>query len=404
MYPQISFIFAFNFVACQAAATSKGDALPPFASFIQAYRRTYTVDTKEHELRRSIYERRLQEVQHHNSQQHRLWDAAVNHLSDRTDDELSQLRGLRIVQRGSRTNPPGMVSLHSNGQFLSQIRSFVVPDEKSWAHLDAVQRDVDQGGCGSCWAIATSMMLQSNAEIHGFNRTFSPQELVDCVPNSHNCGGSGGCAGATVELGMNWVMDQGLETESSTPYTGTDGSCSKKSTSLVSLKNDGHSRQLEDMIAVGFHAGKTQKSPVADVQLLGWERLPENEYAPLIRAVAERGPVSVSVGAGGWAMYSSGVFNTCDKDSEIDHAVTLIGYGIDKATKQKFWHIKNSWGNQWGEGGNIRLLRDEGNVHCGTDKQPQAGTGCDGGPSTVPVCGMCGILYDAVVPHFTKKK
>lgn len=405
---QFLFIFAFSFVARQAsalnfaarlaAAMSKNDALPSFASFIQDHQRTYTTDANEYEFRRNIYQRSLQQVRHHNSQQRRLWNAAVNHLSDRTEDELSQLRGLRIVQLGSRTKASGMVGLH-----LNQIRSAVIPDEKSWAHLDAVQRDIDQSSCGSCWAFATSIMLQSNAEIHGFNRTFSPQELVNCVPNSHNCGGTGGCAGATVELGMNWVMDQGLETESSTPYTAVTGSCSKASASLVSLENDEHTRRLEDMIAVGFHAGKLQKSPVADVQLQGWERLPENEYGPLIRAVAERGPVTVSVGASGWPAYGTGVFNACDKDAEIDHAVTLIGYGIDKQMKQKFWLIKNSWGNHWGEGGNIRLLREEGNVHCGTDRQPQVGTACDGGPSTVPVCGMCGILYDAVVPHFKKR-
>ena len=31
------------------------------------------------------------------------------------------------------------------------------------------------------------------------------QELVDCVPNPHACGGTGGCSGATVELAMNFV-------------------------------------------------------------------------------------------------------------------------------------------------------------------------------------------------------
>lgn len=35
---------------------------------------------------------------------------------------------------------------------------------------------------------------------------------------------------------------------------------------------------------------------------------------------------------------------------------------------------------------------------CGTDTTPSDGTGCNGGPSTVQVCGTCGILYDTLFP------
>ena len=35
---------------------------------------------------------------------------------------------------------------------------------------------------------------------------------------------------------------------------------------------------------------------------------------------------------------------------------------------------------------------------CGTDSSPADGTGCAGGPSSVKVCGSCGILYDVSYP------
>jgi len=392
------------------AATSNREASPSFMSFIQQYSRTYSKDTNEYAIRQSIYESRLRAVHHHNSQSHRLWDAAVNHLTDRSEAELSQLRGLRTMQTSNSKKAPGVVGAHRSGQFLSQVRSVVMPDEKSWAHLNAVKRDVDQGGCGSCWAIAAATMLQANAEIYGLNRTFSPQELVNCVPNPHSCGGAGGCDGATVELAMNWVLEKGLATESSTPYQGLDGSCAKTPASFISLDDDLDGKHLAEMIAVGFHPANKQASPnpVSDFHTLqGWERLPENEYQPLLNAVATRGPVAISVAADGWAGYGRGVFDSCSKDATVDHAVTLIGYGMDKEKQKKFWLVKNSWGGSWGEDGNIRLLREEGdkgdNAHCGTDSSPKLGTGCDNAPATVHVCGMCGILFDSVVPHFAPR-
>jgi len=377
--------------------------LPSFTSFIATHSRTYSRDAKEYDMRRGLYEHRLKQAQHHNSQPRRLWDATVNHLTDRTDSELSQLRGLRSVQSSKKTGrSAGIVATHRGGQFLGQIRNTVIPAEKSWAHLKGVKLDFDQGACGSCWAIATATAMWANAEIQGHNRTFSAQELVDCVQNPHNCGGSGGCQGATVELGMNWIMEQGLDTQADTPYRGSDQKCKKNSaTSLIS--NNGDTAALEEMVAVGYHAAKSKSSPGLLLGLNGWERLPQNEYEPLMKAVALTGPAAVSVAANGWNAYGAGIYDDCDKDATIDHAVTLIGYGTDTKRNQKYWTLKNSWGLSWGEdGGTIRLLRHEGNIHCGTDYQPKVGTGCDDGPSSVPVCGMCGILYDAVVPHFGK--
>jgi len=58
-------------------------------------------------------------------------------------------------------------------------------------------------------------------------------------------------------------------------------------------------------------------------------------------------------------------------------------------------------GPKWGEAGTGRFIRsDHEEKVCGWDEDPQSGSGCDGGPERVWVCGTCGILYDAVAPHF----
>merc|ERR1719330_1548922 len=61
--------------------------------------------------------------------------------------------------------------------------------------------------------------------------------------------------------------------------------------------------------------------------MVGWKRLPENKYEPLMRALVERGPVAVSAAARYWALYKLGIFDRCPKAAVIDHAVVLIAYG-----------------------------------------------------------------------------
>jgi len=371
--------------------------LPSFDSFVTIHGRPFAHGSDEHIMRQELYNQRVQDVIRHNQHRERLWSATVNVFSDRTEAELAALRGWR----GVASSDPSQHAVHRlrkrSGMFLGQSTAEVLPEEKHWNHLNATNSDPDQGMCGSCWAVASSLVLQAGAEINGIHRSFSVQELVSCVANPHHCGGTGGCSGATVELAMQYVADHGLRTDEDWPYYASDDGGPGNSCSSGSFLQT--SGSIEDITATGVHSSKGRSS----TGLIAWEKLPPNKYEPLLHALVKHGPVAVSVAAKDWFNYDGGIFDQCGKDAVVDHAVTMIGYGKDG--QNKYWTIKNSWGKEWGETGTIRLLRrdDDDTEQCGVDRQPEVGTACDGGPKEVPVCGMCGVLFDSVVPHFSSR-
>lgn len=371
-----------------------GNHIAAFHSFIDQHGKNYKKGTHEYFKRLTIFSNRLHRAEAINSRPGRLWTAGVSPLADLTPEELSQKKGwagfaspTRGMGRGTRSS-------------VSLLQSTQLPDQfLNWTKL-TVMKGKDQGGCGSCWAVTAATVLEAHREIyHRKKEPLSAQQLVNCVQNPRNCGGSGGCKGATVELAMAYTLKHGLSTEAEVPYAGTDQDCQSGAVATLQLTDQ------DDLADAGLRRAQGDSRGYHSLGIHGWEKLPENEYLPLMRALYHHGPVAVSVSASSWDLYMNGIFDYCDKNAIIDHAVVLVGYGRDQQLGKKYWTILNSWGPRFGEKGMIRLLRDDKEEEnwCGVDNQPELGTGCDGGPSAVRVCGMCGILYDTVVPHFTHK-
>ncbi|EGZ25826.1 hypothetical protein PHYSODRAFT_478113 [Phytophthora sojae] len=89
----------------------------------------------------------------------------------------------------------------------------------------------------------------------------------------------------------------------------------------------------------------------ANTGIKDYKVLDKGDEAGLIQAINQR-PTVVTVAAGNeaWKQYTGGVLSSCDT-SALDHLVVAVGYD---ATSLK---IRNSWGDNWGEDGYIRLKR-----------------------------------------------
>jgi len=328
-----------------------------FEDYISEFRKTYI--TEEYSIRKEIFESRLKTIKDHNKKNSN-WKLGVNHMVDYTDAELKSMRGVKKQMIYHSRRAEAHVAA---GPVLGNPS---LPTSVDWRTKGVVSPVKDQGRCGSCWSFASAETIESLYAIAtGQLVELSEQNILDCTPNPQHCGGSGGCEGATAELAFDMVAKHGIASEWTYPYTSYGG---------------------KDF--------KCNPSPVTYATISSYVTLPANQQDPLMNAVATIGPIAISVDASSWSFYESGVFDGCNQTQpDIDHAVQLVGYGTDPKLGD-YWLVRNSWSPNWGETGYLRIRR-ETKPRCAVDITPADGTGCDGGPSQVTVCGTCGILYDS---------
>ncbi|ERM97591.1 hypothetical protein AMTR_s00374p00012080 [Amborella trichopoda] len=270
---------------------------------------------EEKEKRFNVFKENLRLIESVHADK-RSYKLSLNKFADLSLDEFrEQYMGLRADAAVGKKAPVGPF-MHAN---LS-----APPDTIDWREKGAVTPIKNQEACGCCWAFSAVAAVESITKIKTGNLvSLSEQEVLDCVTG----GVSRGCISGLMGEAFRFIINNGgLARETDYPYQSIQGTCD------------------------------AQKSSSKAGTITGYERILSGDEDSLLLAVANQ-PVSVGIDGSGFEFkhYSEGVF-TGDCGTQMNHAVTIIGYGTaDDGTD--YWLIKNSWGETWGDKGYMKLKR-----------------------------------------------
>ena len=277
----------------------------------------------------------------------------INYINEHNSMNLSYTLGKNdFIEYDfiNETYPINKGLIYSNIDDNATLSIFSETDEQNlieeidWRENNAVTSVKNQGECGGCWsfsavgAVEGLWAIKNGNLFHKNLYNLSEQELIDCSGSY----GNHGCEGGTMLSAFGYIKDNGLCLEKDYQYTGEDGQCQKDNCE-------------------------------SKVKISNYSIISPNSETQLQRAVQIQ-PVSVAIQANkrSFQFYKSGIYSDLDCGFHLDHGVLLIGYGYDKDLDMKYWIIKNSWGNQWGENGYIRIQKDidDDRGLCGIAMQP----------------------------------
>ncbi|XP_062254538.1 cathepsin K isoform X2 [Platichthys flesus] len=278
----------------------------------------------EEGIRRAVWDKNMRMIAAHNEEAAlglHSYEMGMNHLGDMTSEEVAEkMTGLLVPLERERSFTMAL------DDKVSKLPKFV--DYRKKGMVTPVK---NQGSCGSCWAFSSAGALEGQlAKQTGQLVDLSPQNLVDCVTENDGCGGG------YMTKAFQYVQENGgIDSEEAYPYVGEDESCRYNATGMAA-------------------------------QCKGFKEVPVGDEHALAVALFKVGPVSVGIDATqrGFQFYQRGVYydRNCNKD-DINHAVLAVGYGISSKGK-KYWIVKNSWSDTWGNKGYILMARNRDNL-CG---------------------------------------
>jgi len=326
-------------------SVAAADVRSDFESFKKLYSRTYSSQEEEDE-RFQIFARNMETAARLTAEEKTATYGATKY-ADMTEAEFKQVflgYNGNWKKFSNETLPKYEKECTACARFpeLAQYENSV-PTELDWTTKGAVTDVKNQGYCGSCWSFGTTGDVEGTWFLAGNDLVaLSEQQLVSCDYLLVKDGVNLGCNGGLQESAFNYIINEapyGLVSEDAYPYVSGTGERPECDTSVVSRDN-------------------------VAAKISSWSQVSSSaqEEDDIYTAVVNSGPVTIGINADKMQFYTGGVANpaACPA-SGVDHAVLIVGFGEDSG--EKYWKIKNSWGEDWGEDGYYRIVA--GSNACG---------------------------------------
>lgn len=229
----------------------------------------------------------------------------------------------------------------------------------------------DQSACGSCWAFgSTEAFEDSRCIATGEDVEFSTEDTAGCC-KGFSCGLSMGCGGGQPSAALHWMTKTGVVTGGDFPdMTSKTGGCKPYSLQpcahhvppsskypacpskeySLTCKKDCTDTASGKTYATDKTKGASAKSVSGVSSMQTW--------------IMTHGPLAVAFTVySDFPTYKSGVYKHTSGSALGGHAVEMVGWGTENG--EDYWLVKNSWNEQWGDGGFFKIAR--GVDECGIE-------------------------------------
>ncbi|XP_072453053.1 cathepsin L2-like isoform X2 [Notamacropus eugenii] len=266
--------------------------------------RTYK-GNEEDNWRRATWEKNLRMIEMHNREYRagkHSFQMEMNKFGDLTNEKFRQMMNGFTQKR---------FQGKTKGNLFHEPVSVNLPESIDWRTKGYVTPVKNQGQCGSSWAFSATGSLEGQ----WFRKTgklipLSEQNLIDCTRSND------GCQGGSTNNAFEYVKSNGgIDSEESYPYNGMSGYC--------------------------LYQKKNAVSSIAE-----YVNIPSANESAFTQAVAVMGPMSVTIDAThtSFLFYHSGVYyeKNCNSQNVV-HPMLVVGYGVDRQNRMKYWIVKNSF-------------------------------------------------------------
>eukprot|EP00935_MAST-01C_sp_MAST-1C-sp1_P000791 g791.t1 len=296
------------------------------------------------------------------------WTAAVPERFASLDD-VRQLCGT-YVKGHPKWKPSNLPVLEEQPDFVPVNESTLPTNfdlRTAHANCTVIGKIRDQSACGSCWAFGSVESFEDRRCIAtGEDVQFSPNDVGACS------GAGQGCSGGQPTEALQWMVETGVVTGGDYPDKSSGKTCKPYQFAPcahhvpATSKYPACPQQEYTMRCVRKCIDTKYPTSYTADRKKGTKAFSIQKVATMMGAIMQKGTVSVAFTVyADFETYKSGVYKHTTGAALGGHAVSMIGWGEQDG--QKYWLVKNSWNEQWGDGGTFKIVR--GTDECGIEDE-----------------------------------